>query len=92
MALKEEKKIKIYTKEEKNNIKIVIEDSGIGIDDANLKRISEPFFTTKKSGTGLGVYLSQIIIKEHGGNIKYVSSKGIGTKVTITLPLNNSYT
>ena len=44
------------------------------------------FFTTKKRGTGLGVPLSNEIIKAHHGNMKYTSKVGEGTTVTITLP------
>ena len=87
MEKKEDKILKIYTKENKNTIKITIEDSGIGITNENLKRLSEPFFTTKKTGTGLGVYLSNEIIKGHGGTLEYTSNVGKGTQVTITLPI-----
>lgn len=87
MEKKEDKILKIYTRENKNTIKITIEDSGIGITRENLKRLSEPFFTTKKTGTGLGVYLSQEIIKGHGGTLEYASNVGKGTQVTITLPI-----
>lgn len=87
MEKKEDKILKIYTKENKNSIKITIEDSGMGITHENLKRLSEPFFTTKKTGTGLGVYLSYEIIKGHGGTIQYESDVGKGTQVVITLPL-----
>jgi signal transduction histidine kinase len=79
--------IKIYTELTKKTIKIFIEDNGIGISEENLKRISEPFFTTKQNGTGLGVLLSKEIIKAHGGNIEYESEERVGTRVTITLPL-----
>lgn len=86
MEQKEKKILKIYTKENKDTIKIMIEDSGIGITSENLKKMSEPFFTTKKTGTGLGVYLSKEIIKGHGGTIKYASELEKGTQVIITLP------
>lgn len=71
---------------EKDEIEIKIEDTGIGMDKAELKKISEPFFSTKENGTGLGVYLSKQIIEAHGGTIKYISKKYIGTKAIITLP------
>lgn len=70
-----------------NKIKIYVKDNGNGITEENLKRINEPFFTTKQNGTGLGVYLSREIIKEHGGDIEYKSSSN-GTCVTISLPKN----
>lgn len=79
--------IKIYTKLTKNTIRLYVEDNGIGISKENINRISEPFFTTKKNGTGLGVLLSTEIINAHNGKLEYKSEENIGTTVTITLPL-----
>lgn len=81
--------IKIYTKLDDNTIKIYVEDNGIGIPKENIKKISEPFFTTKRNGTGLGVLLSTEIITAHDGKIEYESEENVGTTVTITLPLYN---
>lgn len=82
-----EKQIKISTKKLTNSIEIVVEDNGTGITKENLQNMKEPFFTTKKNGTGLGVYLSREIIKAHGGKINYKNKEDMGTKVTITLPM-----
>ena len=76
----------------KNNIKddqlnIIIEDNGIGISKKNLKKIKEPFYTTKVRGTGLGVSLSDEIISAHNGVLDYESVLDKGTKVVIKLPL-----
>ena len=79
--------IKIYTETKNKKIKIYIEDNGIGIKKENINRISEPFFTTKQNGTGLGILLSKEIIKAHKGNIEYISEENIGTTVIITLPI-----
>ena len=79
--------IKIYTKQNNKKIKIYIEDNGVGISKENMKRISEPFFTTKQNGTGLGVLLSKEIINAHNGKIEYKSKEKEGTIVTITLPI-----
>ena len=62
---------------------IQIKDSGPGIDDENLDRIFEPMFTTKSTGTGLGLVICKSIIEQHGGTIS-VSNKP--TTFTITLP------
>ena len=75
----------------KDYIEIVVEDNGTGIEEKNLKKISEPFFTTKKHGTGLGVSMSFEIIASHNGTIKYFSEYGKGTKVVINLPLNKEF-
>ena len=70
-----------------NQIVIIITDNGSGISKNNLSKITEPFFTTKKNGTGLGVSLSKEIIISHGGSIKYESKEGLYTKVTVVLPV-----
>lgn len=79
--------IKLYTIRSKNRIKIIIEDNGIGMTKEELNQITNAFFTTKKNGTGLGIYLSNEIIEKHNGTLKYKSEKGIGTKVIISLPI-----
>ena len=70
-----------------NNLNIIIEDNGIGISDKILKRMKEPFFTTKIKGTGLGVSLSNEIITAHNGTLDYNSKEGVKTKTIIKLPL-----
>lgn len=77
--------IEIDCRELDNRVFIDVKDNGCGISSENIKRMNEPFFTTKQNGTGLGVYLSREIIKEHGGNITYNSSSS-GTTATICLP------
>lgn len=79
--------IKIKNNIKNDNLNIIIEDNGSGISNKNLKKIKEPFYTTKNRGTGLGVSLSDEIIKAHNGSLLYESVLGKGTKVTIKLPL-----
>lgn len=79
--------ISIKTEIIDNNVYIYFLDNGIGITEENLKKISEPFFTTKVKGTGLGISLSYEIINAHKGKIKYESEYNKGTKVTIKIPL-----
>ena len=63
-----------------------VEDNGIGMDEETLKNIKEMFYTTKQNGTGLGVALSNEIIKSHNGELLFTSELNKGTKVTIRLP------
>lgn len=70
-----------------NNVNIIISDSGNGISKKILSKIKEPFYTTKNRGTGLGVSLSDEIVKAHNGTLDYKSKEFIGTKVTIKLPI-----
>ena len=79
--------IKIETKIDNKYVYISCEDNGIGITKENLKKIQEPFFTTKVKGTGLGVSLSYEIIEAHNGKINYESEHSKGTTVTIKIPL-----
>lgn len=79
--------IKIKTKIHHHQFYIEIEDNGNGITKEVLKKIEEPFFTTKANGTGLGVSLSREIIKAHHGTIIYDSKPFVGTKVKIWLPI-----
>ena len=82
-------KVVLTTKMSKNNYVVTIDDNGIGLDNETLKNIGQPFYTTKKDGTGLGVCLSREIIERHSGLIKYKSKKYKGTKVDIILPIKN---
>lgn len=65
---------------------IEFSDNGIGMDDKELNRIGEPFYTNKESGTGLGVMVTKSIIEEHDGVLDFQSEKDKGTVVTIRIP------
>lgn len=69
-----------------NQIVIHICDTGRGIPKAMLSRLGEPFFTTKQSGTGLGLMVCKRIIENHHGQLEIASEVGRGTTVSITLP------
>lgn len=71
-----------------NHVAISIKDNGHGIPKDKLKHIFEPFYTTKKKGTGLGLYISYGIIKKLGGDIHVESEVGKGTIFTIKIPVN----
>lgn len=79
--------IKINTYKKQKYMYLEVIDDGIGMNEETLNRLTEMFFTTKKNGTGLGVALSNEIIKAHNGIIKYESEIEKGTKVIIKLPL-----
>ncbi|RMF97115.1 MAG: PAS domain S-box protein, partial [Candidatus Schekmanbacteria bacterium] len=85
------RRIKIATKTNGNMTNIKIEDNGCGIPKKNLKKIFNPFFTTKEpgKGTGLGLSVCYGIIKEHNGEISVESVEGRGTTFTISFPLAN---
>ena len=67
-------------------LRINIQDTGVGIAPENLERLFEPFFTTKKNGTGLGLAISQRIALEHHGMIHVQSDPGKGSRFSLSLP------
>jgi predicted RND superfamily exporter protein len=81
-------KITIRTAVHKKHVRIQVGDNGIGIPTHLIKRITEPFFTTKKSGTGkgLGLCISNEIIKSYGGRFTVTSEQGRQTEFIISFP------
>jgi len=69
-----------------NNIEISIQDTGVGIPPETLKKIGEPFYTTKKNGNGLGLMVSFKIIESHNGKVYIESEQNKGTTFKILLP------
>ena len=78
-----------YDKKEKK-ILIRIEDEGQGIAAETIKKIKDPFFTTKRDsgGTGLGLSVSMDLVKSHGGELDFFSSVGKGTQAIVKLPVS----
>ncbi|MCK5313096.1 MAG: PAS domain-containing protein [Desulfobacteraceae bacterium] len=73
--------------EQKNTICFSIEDNGIGMDQETREKMFTLFFTSKGSqGTGLGLFIANRVIKQHGGNVKVESKQNEGTKFRICLP------
>ncbi|HET6610963.1 MAG TPA: ATP-binding protein [Kofleriaceae bacterium] len=68
------------------HLTITVTDNGAGIDEDDLPRLFEPFFSTREGGTGLGLALTHQIVRDHGGTIAVDSARGEGTRFTITLP------
>lgn len=79
--------INVYVNLKKDDVEIIIDDNGIGMNSEVMCKIKEPFYTTKRRGTGLGVSLSNEILEAHNGKLEYISEYGVGTKTIVTLPL-----
>ena len=63
-----------------------LRDNGPGIDDATLRKIFSPFYTSKSNGTGLGLASSKKLVEAHGGSIEVSSETGRGTEFVVTFP------
>ncbi len=89
-AMGEKGTLTINVYKEHSKVKIEFIDTGKGIPEENLKKVFDPFFTTKPvgKGTGLGMSISYRVINDHHGTIEVESKVGVGTKFTITLPIN----
>jgi two-component system, NtrC family, nitrogen regulation sensor histidine kinase NtrY len=77
-------KIDIEIRRNNDYIEVILKDNGIGITDA--KKVMTPYFTTKKTGTGLGLPIVNKIINEHSGDFSIVNKKNNGIEIFITLP------
>ena len=78
----------LCTEARDDGVCLVVKDTGGGIPQEMLNRIFEPFYTTKKKGTGLGLMIVQRIVRDHGGRIQLESNVGQGTTFRIWLPLS----
>ena len=78
----------VHTGEGPDGVWVSIADTGGGIPQEQLNRIFEPFYTTKKKGSGLGLMIVQRIVRAHGGRIELESQVGRGTTFRIWLPLH----
>ena len=94
MGEKPDGKIEVRTRADDSNVYVDVIDNGKGMSTEILNQIFEPFFTTKGAGEGtsLGMAISQQIMEQHNGDIKAVSTVGVGTTFTLTLPINNDLT
>ena len=78
--------LSIKTYSQSNRVFIEIKDEGVGIKQEDMKKLFNPFFSTKKRGTGLGLYIIKRIIENNGGNIYIESREGTGTLTRIEFP------
>src|SRR6202162_1451346 len=85
-AMKSRGILRIRTDMDESHVIVRFTDTGGGISAENLSRVLEPYFTTKTSGTGLGLLIVRRIVREHGGELSVESSEGKGLTLTIRLP------
>jgi two-component system, sporulation sensor kinase E len=85
-AMKRRGTLHIRTDMDDTHVIVSFVDTGSGMSAGNLSRVFEPYFTTKSSGTGLGLLIVRRIVREHGGELSIESNEGEGLKLTIRLP------
>jgi two-component system, NtrC family, sensor kinase len=86
-AMPEGGELKIRLRRVKKDVQIDIVDTGVGIPSEHLNQIFNPFFTTKKGATGLGLSLSDTFIHHQGGRLEVQSIEGLGTTFSLIIPL-----
>ncbi len=71
-------------------VEFCVQDSGVGFKKKSLKQLLEPFYTTKENGMGMGLSISQTILKNHGGKMSAKNNQGAGASFFVTLPIGSA--
>jgi two-component system sensor histidine kinase AtoS len=78
--------LRLVAAAEPDAVSLTVTDTGVGMDEEALDRVFEPYFSTKTTGTGLGLPIARRNVELNGGTIAVTSAKGVGTTVTVRLP------
>ena len=78
--------LEVEIADEDATARVTIRDHGAGMAEETRRRLFEPFYTTKATGTGLGMAIARKIVEQHKGRLEVRSAEGVGTTVTVTLP------
>jgi two-component system NtrC family sensor kinase len=79
--------ISLVAQSDGDALEITVTDNGPGIAPEHAPRLFEPYFTTKRNGTGLGLFVSRKLVADHGGTLDFASSPGEGAAFRIRVPL-----
>ena len=82
------RQVRVVLERSDDLLQLTVSDDGVGVPEPLLRRMGEPFFTTKEpgEGTGLGLYLARHVVERQGGEMRVESSQGAGTRVTLSMP------
>lgn len=86
-AMPEGGDLTVITKTSNGKAHIIVEDTGVGVSKENMQKLFDPFFSTKRTGLGLGLAMTKRVIEEHGGKADFQSTEGNGSVMTISLPI-----
>lgn len=89
-AVEKDGKIQLSVERIRGGVEVRIQDSGCGIAPEHAARLFQPYFTTKKHGTGLGLFVTRRLVTDHGGTVTFESQPGEGTTFRVRLPVTNS--
>ncbi|HPP13477.1 MAG TPA: ATP-binding protein, partial [bacterium] len=90
-AMGEEGNLMVQVQESSEMVTVLIRDDGCGMNPEVLKRVFDPFYTTKPRGTGLGLPIVASIVDEHGGTIRMESQENRGTLVILQIPRSQRF-
>ncbi len=85
-AMGSDGRLTLRTGSDNENVFFTIADNGPGVPADQVSRVFEPYYTTKKTGSGLGLLIVHRIVRDHGGEVEFKSREGLGTEVTVYLP------
>lgn len=85
-AMGSDGELRVSTGCDDENVFVTFADNGPGIPADQVSRVFEPYYTTKKTGSGLGLLIVHRIVSDHGGSVEFRSREGTGTEVTVHLP------
>ena len=80
-------RLKVSSKKKNGFVEVVFKDTGVGIPKESMEKLFTPFFTTKAKGMGMGLAICKKFVESHGGSIEIESEEGIGSTLTIKLPI-----
>lgn len=78
--------LRLVTEADGRHVRLTVSDTGLGMSSEQLKKVFEPFYTTKRQGLGLGMAYAEKIVEQHGGTISLQSRPGAGTTTVIEIP------
>ena len=81
--------IVVRAEQREGAVEVTVSDNGCGITPEHAARVFQPYFTTKRHGTGLGLFVTRKLIEEHGGTVTFEANPMVGTGFRVRLPLAN---